>query len=70
MLYAKKMLAILKDGKRVINIDETWLPQTDFRNRKWAARGSKNSQPVSEMLSKANAIVGVDTRGKVYFSLT
>jgi hypothetical protein len=33
-LYAKQLLGILNEGKRVINIDETWLPQTDFRNRK------------------------------------
>ena len=35
MLYAKKMLELLKSGARIINIDETWLPHLDFRNKKW-----------------------------------
>ena len=39
MLYAKKMLELLKSGARIINIDETWLPHLDFRSRKWRQRG-------------------------------
>ena len=35
MLYAKKMFQLLKQGSRIINIDETWLPHLDFRNKKW-----------------------------------
>ena len=35
MLYAKKMLSLLDEDKRIINIDETWLPHLDFRNKKW-----------------------------------
>lgn len=69
-LYAKQLLGILNEGKRVINIDETWLPQTDFRNRKWKVRGQKNSQRAAEMRSKVNAIAALDTDGKVYLALT
>ena len=39
MLYAKKMLTLLGEGKRIINIDETWLSHLDFRNKKWRQRG-------------------------------
>ena len=39
MLYAKKMFELLKAGKRIINIDQSWLPLLDFRNKKWRARG-------------------------------
>ena len=39
MLYAKKMLELLGEGKRVINIDETWIPHLDFRGKKWRQRG-------------------------------
>ena len=35
MLYAKKMFELLEQGARIINIDETWLPHLDFRNKKW-----------------------------------
>ena len=35
MLYAKHMLSYLRQGKRIINIDETWLPHLDFRRSMW-----------------------------------
>ena len=44
MLYAKKMLSLLEEGKRIINIDETWLPHLDFRNKKWRRRGEPNTK--------------------------
>ena len=43
MLYAKKMFELLEQGKRIINIDETWLPHLDFRNKKWRRRGEPNT---------------------------
>ena len=30
-LYAQQMLQVYKTGTRVINIDESWLPQVEFR---------------------------------------
>ena len=38
-LYAQKMLSIYSQGQLVVNIDETWLPQTDFRRTCWSRRG-------------------------------
>ena len=38
-LYAQKMLSIYSQGQLVVNIDETWLPQTDFRRACWSKRG-------------------------------
>ena len=46
MLYAKKMFTLLDQGKRIINIDETWLPHLDFRNKKWRARGERIGHPL------------------------
>ena len=43
MLYAKKMFELLQAGKRIINIDETWLPHLDFRGKKWRQRGERNT---------------------------
>ena len=44
-LYAQKMLQVYSQGKHVINIDETWLPETDFRRRCWNLQGKGNSLP-------------------------
>ena len=29
-LYAQKMLSVYLSGKRVINVDESWIPHADF----------------------------------------
>ena len=64
------MLPILLSGKRVINIDETWLPYLDFRNHKWAPKGEINSVACKDLIPKVNMIAAVCTIGQVYVSLT
>ena len=70
MLYAKKMFELLQQGKRIINIDETWLPHTDFRNKKWRSRGEPNTNAIKSLSPKVNMIAAVDTDGRLYLSLT
>ena len=70
MLYAKKMFELLEQGKRIINIDETWLPHLDFRNKKWCRRGEKNTMSTKSLSHKVNMIAAVDTGGCLYLSLT
>ena len=64
------MLPVLLSGKRVINIDETWLPYLDFQNHKWAPKGELNSMACKDLIPKVNMIVAMDTVGHVYASLT
>ena len=33
--YARSMILLLGSGKIILNVDETWIGKTDFRNRKW-----------------------------------
>ena len=70
MLYAKKMLSLLDQGKRIINIDETWLPHLDFRNKKWRQRGERNTISSKALSYRVNMIAAVDTDGRLYLSLT
>lgn len=70
MLYAKKMFTLLEEGARIINIDETWLPHLDFRNKKWRQRGMENTMAVKPLSHKVNMIAAIDTDGRLYVSLT
>ena len=63
MRYAKKMLELLKQGVRVINIDETWLPHLDFRNKKWRLRGEQNTVSYKALSHRVNMIAALDTEG-------
>ena len=69
-LYAQKMLAVLEQGKHVVNVDESWLPETDFRRRRWATKGGHNSMAEKTMGHRVNMIVAVSSKGHVWLSLT
>ena len=70
MRYAKKMLELLKEGARIINIDETWLPHLDFRSKKWRLRGEQNTVSYKPLSHRVNMIAALDTEGQLYLSLT
>ena len=70
MLYAKTMLELLHQGKRIINIDETWLPHLDFRRKKWRQRGERNTASLRQLSHRVNMIAALDTDGNLYMSLT
>ena len=64
------MLNLLNEGKRVINIDETWIPRTDFRRMKWRKRGDTNSISQKYIGNRVNMIAAIDNHGEVFLSLT
>ncbi len=60
----------MEDGNKVINIDETWLTESDFRRRKWKQRGSTNSKQIKEFSTRISMIAAIDNFGEMYVSLT
>ena len=38
--YALAMLSLLGSGKRIINVDETWLAETNFQRKAWCRPGT------------------------------
>ena len=67
--FAKEFLRQWQEGKRIINVDETWLGMTDFRRQKWRPAGGNNSVPKFQVVTRVSMILGVDTGGQVYLSL-
>ena len=41
--YAMRMLGAMLTGRRIINVDESWLATMTHRYRSWAARGRPNA---------------------------
>ena len=64
------MLQVYSAGSHVVNIDESWIPETDFRRRRWVAKGGDNSMPERALSHRVNMIVAVSTEGHVWLSLT
>ena len=68
--YGKFMLEKMSNHPRIINIDETWLNQSDYRRMKWRARNSTNSIPLRGITPRISMLAAIDTDGRVYFALT
>ena len=62
-LAAARMLDLLHQDYRVINVDESWLNTSDCRHSKWGPRGKPNTLSMPFLGSKVNMIAGLDNRG-------
>ena len=67
--FAMELIELMKKGKTILNIDETWLGMTDFRRKKWREKGTSNPIGIAQVVPRISMIVGLDTRGHVYLSL-
>ena len=68
--FAIEMLKVSMENKILLCIDETWLGMSDFRKMKWRVKGSTNSVPSIQLVPRISMIVGIDTIGNIYLSLT
>ena len=64
------MIEKMNEGPRIINIDETWLNQTDYRRMKWRASNETNTILLRGITPRVSMIAAIDTNGRVYFALT
>ena len=67
--FARVFLDIDFTKKTIINIDETWISQTDFRRRKWSFLGKSDSVPKKNVQPRISMIVGLDTNGSIWLTL-
>ena len=69
-LFAQKMLQLYAQSTHVVNIDESWIPCSDFRRSCWGPRGASNSMHDTALSSRVNVIVAVSSEGHVWLALT
>ena len=65
-----EMIRLLNAGKRIINIDETWLNETSFTRRVWSSKGGQTNVRLHAIMPRLSMIAAMDTDGKVWFSLS
>ena len=68
--YALKMLLHLSKGKRVINVDESWISETDFSRRMWCPVTAAATVTERAVIPRLALLAALDTDGQVYFALT
>ena len=67
---AFKVLELLGQGKVLINVDETWLNELDFRRMKWREYGTSNINHGFPLSPRITVIAALDTLGNIYLCLT
>ena len=68
--YALRMLELLKDGQRIINVDESWLNQTNFQRKVWAQKSRPASVNNKSVAPRISLIAALDTDGQAFYGLT
>ena len=64
------MLELLGEGKHIINVDESWINETNFTRKMWAPYGSTGTLTSQIVAPRLVLIAALDTDGIVYLSLT
>ena len=64
------MIDIYHSKRRVINVDESWIPAADFHYKRWKRRGMLNTAPEKTLTQKVNIICAMSTDGDVWIALT
>ena len=67
--YAMALISLMEQGKRIINVDETWLNETSFVRRVWAPRDGLGNFNLNAISPRLSMIAALDCDGKVWFSL-
>ena len=68
--FAFKLLDLLWEGKRIINIDESWISDTNFTRMRWAKTDTPNSVEEHQVNPRLSLLAAIDTEGQVYIALT
>ena len=67
--FGVKMLDLLKNGKRILNVDETWIGQTNHTRSVWRSSNKNGSMTANTVAPRISMIVGIDNWGDLYLSL-
>ena len=63
------MFELLSQGKRIINVDESWIAETQYAQRMWCPTDAPCTVTDRAISPRLALIAALDTDGRVYFSL-
>ena len=68
--YALSLISLIESGKRIINIDETWLNETSFIRKLWGPKGGYGNIRLKTVSPRVSLIAALDTNGNVWYCLS
>ena len=63
--YAKTMFDLLIKGKRIINVDESFIDQSNYTRRSWSHKKYRGSVKSTNMKESLKIFASLDTDGNV-----
>ena len=64
------MLDLLVKKKRIINIDETWIGETNFMRKTWSQRDGQGNSTLNAVQPRVSMIAALDTEGMAWYTLS
>ena len=64
------MLDLLVKKKRIINIDETWIGETNFMRKTWSQRDGQGNSTLNAVQPRVSMIAALDTEGMTWYTLS
>ena len=64
------MLELLVKAKRIINIDETWIGETNFMRKTWSQRDGQGNSTLNAFQPRVSMIAALDTEGTAWYTLS
>ena len=68
--FALRLLPLLESGRRIINVDESWLNQTRYQRRLWVPSDAPGSFTDKQVQPRISLLVALDTEGRIWCALT
>ena len=68
--FALRMIPLLESGRRIINVDESWLNSTRFVSRSLIPTDSPGTYTDKQVQPRISLIVALDTDGRLWCALT
>jgi hypothetical protein len=68
--YSLKILPMFETGRRIINVDESWLNHTRHLRRTWVPSDAPSTFREKQVTPRVSLILALDTDGRLWFSLT
>ena len=68
--FALILLPLLESGKRIINVDESWLNQSRFVRKLWVPSDAAATYTDKQVAPRISLLVALDSDGRMWTSLT
>ena len=63
------MLKLLEAGKRIVNVDESWMNDSTYFFKCWAPKHEANVVAKKPVIPRISVVAAIDTEGNVWYSL-